>query len=226
MALPAMRRRRWLTPRRTWALVTLASACLSVGLFLGLTCRPAWYRPPAVDYERLADDRRDFVSVLDAVGVALNQGRSIALTLRQEQVNRWLAARHDLSHEVIDLTLEGVSRPCVEFLADGSARFGATLRLGEWGAVLGVTLRARVRGDDAVQAEWGGLTLGRVSVPRGVLAWVAGRELARYPELRTLLESGRYEALNDFVWPNGRRRYRIESLEVRAGVLEIRLGPA
>ena len=204
--------------------VALATAGLILVLLcLGgaATCRPAWYTPVAIDHARLKTDKRELVDLMDAIGTALNTGRPIDFELREDQVNRWLAARSEMWPEVEDAGMRSLAHPQLRLLDDGRVRLGVIATSGAWSAVLSACATGKLAEDSLVV---------RIESARvGVLPVPAASVLKPVSEKLTDsggTVSGKTISLpNDWVWPNGKPRFRIRRLEVSDGVARVSFEP-
>ena len=210
------RARRWI------AVLLLVGAVLLVG-FVGLFCaatyRPGWYQPAAVDFDRLPEDKQSFVALLDSISAALNRGESIEVVVDQAQLNRWLAARHEVFPPEWQ-RFEPLRDPFVEILPEQQLRLAC--RIGRHGpAVVGsVQVRLAV-GPEAIELIGPTLRAGLLPVPSGWLLDRLPGGVRAYADDR----GGRLRIRNRWIWPNGRRRFRIASLRSEAGRLRVRLEP-
>ncbi len=217
-------------PRRTGrrrlrrlALAAGASGLAALAaLTLAATHRPAWYRPAAVDHTRLLADKRELVNLLDRIGEALNNNRPITFELRADQVQRWLVARAEIWPDA-SVDLGPLRDPVVRSEGD-RVQVAATVEGRGLRAVLATTCHAEVR-PDSVLIHYEALHLGALPVP---VRWAAGM-LAGIPDAGPLLaaapEPGTLALANDWIWPNGHRRYRLRKLEVSDGVAKVTLEP-
>jgi hypothetical protein len=201
--------------RRLWRIGLAAAALLVVGAFVGggcaVTCRPSWYAPQAVDYARLPEDKRALVAIVDGIGGALQRPGPHAVDVAADQVNRWIVARHELSpEEWLDAELPDLPDahvPVVSFVPGGRVRLAVLANAGGFGSVLSVIVRVQVAADELLLSIEG-VRLGLLPVPR---SWVmeAARRWGDEPARQRLGADGTWRVPNDFVWPNGKRRYRI-----------------
>lgn len=191
-------------------------------LALAVTRRPAWYQPAAIDHARLPADRQALVGRLDEISAALNERRRVEFTLDAGQINRWLAARAELWPEAT-ADWGPCDQPQIDFLPE-RIRVAALVRYAGLRTVASVVCRVRVDAQH-VRVECESAHLGALPVPLG---WLA----ARWPGLADLTANGRvaredqaWVLENDWVWSNGKRRYRIERLELDAGRAAVTLRP-
>ncbi len=191
-----------------------------------LVCQPRWYSLAAVDYVRLADDKRALVGLVESIGQALQAPRSIEITLTADQINRWIAARHELSPEdwiEADLSaLDQFSGLHVSFLPSGEIRVASRVALGSgFGTILWATVRVEPDSDH-IQIAIGRIGMGMLPVPSALVERALGPAgAARSGEIERTASGWR--APNILTWPNGKRRFRIRALSVsdNRGVLTL-----
>lgn len=207
-----------------WIALVVCAAVLvaAFGLGLSATYRPAWYRPVSIDRMRLREDKRALVALADEIGGALNRAKRLSFQLREDQVNRWIAARAQMWPDT-PVDLGPLACPQVSFV-EGRIRAAATLEHRGLRAVISVSCRVKVS-DDTVAIEWESARLGALPVPR---SWVSGR-IAQIPsagQLPVVLDGrGTLLIANDWIWPNGKRRCRLSELQVLGGVANVVLEP-
>jgi hypothetical protein len=210
-------RRRW---RRAVLVVSLAFAAGAIALGLAATYRPRWYTPPTVDPIQLRDDKASLLALEDQISAALNAGRDVRIRLHADQVNRWLVALDEI-YPLPVLPRGGVEQPQVTF-DDGVVRLAATVRRGEWGAVLALTGRPELR-DDGVLVHYENGSVGALPVPG---SWVDGALSHILPpaDLQRV-RPGAVLVPVEWIWPNGKRRCRVREIHLSPGLAEIVLAP-
>ncbi|MBW7904116.1 MAG: hypothetical protein LC135_13750 [Phycisphaerae bacterium] len=214
----------WHHARNGLAALAVLGVLALTGLLLAAARRPAWYQPRSVDHARLAIDKAAAFRTVDEISAALNARQPIEFALDEAQVNRWLAARCEIWPDAELARLTPLERPLVHMLPDGTLRVAATVAAGEWRGVLALTFRFETAGDELV-IHWTGVQFGALPVPRH---WVSGAIDRFVPSQAAPLrafDQGASRIPNRWTWPNGRRDFRIERLEVRAGEVLIRLAP-
>jgi hypothetical protein len=191
------------------------------GVGVAATCRPAWYVPVPIDYNRLHDDKRDLADLLDRIGAALNSGRSARFELRQDQANRWLAARDEIWPEAAgDFSS---FRDFAVFFLDDQVRVAGRFERGRIHTLVSLSGRVRVSDDD-VQIACQRVQLGALPVPAGWLARALSAN-ARTSDGGFELRDGVVSFRNTLVWPNGKRRCRLREFTVREGLITVELEP-
>lgn len=221
MAAPSRTRR----ARRHWLviglLILLPLVLLSATALIALY-RPADYRPASVDHRLLNDDKRDLVNLVDRISGALNAGEAITIVLDEQQVNRWIVARGHLWPDVT-LDITPLEHPQVT-LRPGVVKIAATLAQARWRAVL--TLACAIETTpESVRIECVGAAIGALPLPiRWALRWSEAAIATNLPrEYR--VSSGRLSLPNRFRWPNGDRRFSVDSIAIVDGAVHIVLIP-
>ncbi|MFH1748406.1 MAG: hypothetical protein ABIG44_15340 [Planctomycetota bacterium] len=198
-----------------WVAVLCALACA--------TCRPAWYVPMTIDQERLKEDKREFVNMLDAIGGALNRGQTFNLELNEEQVNRWLAARAELPEDW-SFEVEGATFPQISFLAGNRVRIAATVSRAGVEVVLSATVRLDLS-DEHLLIHIESVRAGSLPVPHKAAMKALAESLEIDPADADRHGSNTILTRNVWEWPNGRRRFRILTLEVDSNLTRVSLEP-
>jgi hypothetical protein len=217
----AAARWRW---RRVLLAVAAGLIAAPIAAGCALTCRPAWYQPASIDYTRLKVDKQDLVNLLDRIGAALNRGEPIELELSEEQVNRWITARAEIWPDSEPKALEALRHPQI-ILADGNRlRAGATVRWAGLEPVVSCTCRF-VLNEEWLTIRCDSLSVGMLPVPRGWLAERAGKLADSLDSSECTVINGGFAFPNEWVWPNGKRRFRIQRMEISTGYATLRLEP-
>ena len=204
-------------------IVLAAAGVIVVLLCLGgaATCRPAWYAPVAIDRARLKTDKKELVDLLDDIGRALNTGQSIDFELHEDQVNRWLAARSELWPELEDAGMRGLAHPQLRLLDENRVRLGVTATGGAWSAVLSASATGQLT-EDSLIVRIESARAGVLPVPATSVLKPIREKLA---DAGGSLSGSTINLPNDWVWPNGKRRFRISRLEVSGGVARVSFEP-
>ncbi len=86
-------RRKWVR----WAAgIAAALVLLGVLAFVAATSRPTWYRPVTVRPEEYAAIRNELPNFGNDIGTHLEAGQPFTITIPDECLNRWLAARSQI----------------------------------------------------------------------------------------------------------------------------------
>jgi hypothetical protein len=179
------------------------------------SCRPAWYQPASVDFRTLPADKAALAAIENEISAALNAGRPVSVELKEAQVNRWLAAHHDLLAGVVMLPPE-LQRPCLRFSPAG-IEAAAAVQLGAWSSIVSIRGFPRIDGDYLVLEE-PGARVGRLGLP---LAWILDRlNLGATANPAPGLRWSR-----TFVWTNGLRPCQLMKVELGHGTVHLTLAP-
>lgn len=212
----SLRWRRWLLLAGVGALASLA------GLGCAVSCQPAWYRPASIDYNLLDRDKADLARLLDRIGVALNRREAVEIELHEDQLNRWIAERHEWP-EADRIDLGALKEPYACVLDGGRIRVAARVAYRELSVVASVTASPRILGD-RLRIDANAVHAGVAPVPvRLVRDWLRGGLPPAYAAFLTA--DGAWLCANDFVWPNGRVRFRLAHIESDRSLLRLRLEP-
>lgn len=221
-AAPSPRRRR---ARRRIAVLLASVAVTGVAwAATAAACRPAWFRPVALDYTRLEADQLALNRIENQVSAALNRGEPAAIELTDEQVNRWLAARRELWISDPLPELERIERPFVMFLDADVLRVAALVRAGGFTLVASADLRVSVR-DETLRLECLRARLGALRMPTALVRRALDALVRNLPGTASNTSAAAWEAPSGFVWPNGKRPAAIRSVSVRPGVLRVGIRP-
>lgn len=207
---------------RRWA---VALGCVVVvglaALGLGVTCRPATYRPASVDAGRLRDDKAALAELQESISAELNAGREVSVRLTEEQINRWLAGWTEIWPDA-PWQRAGLRHPQVTLL-DDAVRVAVTISDGAWSAVVTCSARLEVSADE-LAVRFTGVRVGVIPVP---VAWVLSGMVRSAPlgEAGVRVAGDRAARPNALVWPNGHRHYRVSTCRVTPGQVEIVLHP-
>ena len=211
------------TLRRRAAIALLVALPLALAaLTLTATCRPRSYRPASTDYTRLHADKRDLAALVDEIGAALNGGRPVQLQLREDQINRWIAARAGMWPEAA-VDIRPLRDPQLTF-HDGGIRFAALAEHAGWRAVLSITCHVAVTGD-RVLIRCDAARLGLLPLPAGWFSRLVTTALRGTGVSVEASPDGALALRNDWLWPNGKRRFRLADLRVSAAAVHLGLEP-
>jgi len=231
--------------RRAAFLGAVLAPVTFVSLWLAFQHKPAWYQPVRLDEQGYHLARRDAVATADSISDQLVQGKEFELVLTDRSVNEWLAALPRIWPEAKLALPNELRDPAVRF-AEERIRFAAHFEKNGWQAIVSVDLVVRVSDDGtSVTIALAGARGGSLPVPRAVI------ERMVQPLIEQALRSGKnhdadanspWDAAvksvrsvdqlftgvttrNRFVWPNGKRPFRIASIRAANGELRIGLQP-
>lgn len=225
-------------------IVLVVGPIVLVTLWLVFQHKPGWYRPPVVTETMLQHARTTSAATADDVSKRIVDAESFQIVLTDEVVNEWLAALPHLWPDARRSVPPEVSDLAVQF-EDGQVRVGALYADDGWRAIVSIGLFPAVSRDGkTLRVTLTGAKGGSLPVPRMILRRILSSVLERgtgardqrgdgtaalgsaFRDLRSadeLFEGVRIR--NRFVWPNGDRPLRIDSIEVDGGELRLRIEP-
>jgi hypothetical protein len=213
-----------------------------VVLWLMLHHKPGWYRPVALDEAGLQLARDDATTMADDISDRIVMGDAFDLALRARAVNEWLAGLSGFWPEVEQSIPPELTDPAMGF-EPGCVRVGALYTGQRWRAIISAGLSVRLSGDArSIEIALKDIRGGSLPAPRAVLGRLIDPLLERArdrssDEERSPLESALRDVRsvddlfkgvkvrNDFVWPNGERPFRIDSIKINDGELTLRIEP-
>lgn len=214
-----------------------------VALWLSFQHIPAWYRPARLDEEGVRRAQRTAAAAIDSTSAQLVKRQPFEVVLEDATVNEWIAA---LPESVPELT-ESVPPEWDGFAVSFDhqrIQIAAHYHKDGWEAIVSLALSVRVEEDGStIQVGLDAIQGGSLPVPRLVLnrllspMWEAARsrrsdDPASSALLSAIRSAGSIDALfdgvelkNRFVWPNGDRPLRIDSVRIDGGKLTLKLTP-
>jgi len=221
---------------------------LPIALWLTFQHKPGWYRPISADDAITQRARLEVANLADSISDALVHRRPFELVLSDHSLNEWLAALPQVWPDVAEQWPRELTQPAVSFQRD-RIRLGVHGETRGWRVILGFAfLLSADDGDDAMRLTLSGMQGGSLPIPRFLIrrslqsaaenhadtaALTAQPDPTRPLELENLLDSPRsvdewfagVRVRNRFIWPNGRRPFRIGALSITDGELRARLDP-
>lgn len=218
--------------------------CTLTVLWLAFQHKPGWYRPVVLDKQGSRGAKTDAITTADRVGDRMVGGLPFEVTLSDRSVNGWLAALPHAWPDADRLLPSELSNPAVRF-DDHELRVGAHCAVNGWQAIISVKLAIGLTDDGrnltiALTGAYGG----SLPVPRAVLEHALEPLLSALRTNRGVADSradplsaalrgirsvddlyGGISIRNRFVWLNGDRPFRIESLAFGDGELRLRIEP-
>jgi len=225
--------RRW---RRRLSIIGFLLALGAVTLWLLFQHKPTWYEPVDLDRAALQRTQNDATLTADLVSDQMVRGRPFEISLSDTQVTRWLTALPAMVPEAQMSWSASLSSPAVRF-EPGRMRAGVVYSGSGWRSLMGLSLR--VVGDDdedVLRLAVESASLGSLPVPRLVVANALKRPLERLlqqaadQELMPPIESvdQLYRGVpirNRFVWPNGKRAFRVKRIRFEDHSVRISIEP-
>lgn len=214
---------------------------LSMFVFgLAVECRPSWYHPASMDDDLVQRAKIESAKLAEFIGTHLVAGEAFDAVVTQASINEIAAALPVLSPE----TAGRVPREITQFAAAfdaGRLRVGVLADHGGWRAIIGVEVAVEVGvSADDILVSLRDVRIGAVEVPRWLLRRIFDERLraaaersarggdavmlgSRADSVEALLAGVRIP--NRFVWPNGRRPFRVERITMEHGEARVRIQP-
>lgn len=203
--------------------------------------KPTWFRPAILSENDLQRLRREAISFVDDIGDQLVRGRTFAVVLRQRRINEWLGAIAGASADDPDRPIQ-ISSP-VAHVGNQHIQIGAICERNGWRSVLHFCCTLRLVDDGrSLRIALEGVYCGAIPIPRRIIRdvlvpplthlWRDGdpadancvrildREVCGVDELFDGISFP-----NRFVWPNGKRAFRIDALEFEEGGVRLKIQP-
>ncbi len=235
-SLTPRKRRRWFRPV---LLVGSAITLVGVGVvWMIFQHKPAWYQPAIINDLTLEKAQHSFTTFVDDTSHNMVKGKPFDIVLKQQQINEWLAAWPAIIPQMRQELPDWLSESAVSFSTD-LLRVGVRYDKNGWRAILNATLELSMSADGqsivfALREVHGG----SIPIPRSMLEKLLSGVIAQPPGRRSssmasfLGQAGSIDDVytgltieNQFLWPNGRRHYRIASMSFHEGELRLRIDP-
>lgn len=212
-------------------------------LWLMLHYKPTWYSPAPLDDATVHSAQVSTAELLDFIGDRLARGESFEVTMADADVNKWLAALPRLWLDYEETVPPELNSVAVRF-ESGCCYVGIHYLSKTWQSIIHCVFSVGVARDDSgLLITMADLRVGSVPVPQAALLRIAGRYDAPYPNAGVVRRDGqaangkegltRYidelfagkTVRNRFIWPNGERPFRIDSIKFDLGELRVGLAP-
>ena len=231
-------RRGWRYLRRLLLVLPLLLLLVAVILYLTAQHIPTWYRPAPLnpeDYRRVRADATNFV---DSVGDRLVMQEVFELELSDHALNEWLTALPELWPDVKEDWPRQLSAPALKFAPD-AVHLGALYEDERWKGIVNASFTCAVSADkQELTFRLLAARAGSLPVPEVVLNELLAplraelQESGVNPAHRARIQLDSAEELyrgvtipNHFVWPNGKRPFRFESIKIKDGSIHLRVVP-
>lgn len=208
-----------------WAVALIAIA-FGVAVLV-LEHKPGWYVPVTLTEAQLREERLQAMRVVDDVGDRLVAGAPFEITLSQDQVNKWLTGLEQIWPDAARQIPTQVIEPVVAF-EPGLIRSGARIESDGWRAIASCGYQFEVSNDKLrVTARMSSAHCGAMPIPDFLISRLLQSE-APPTALRSTDPAAWFSRLeweNRFVWPNGRRPFRIDDVALEKGQVRLKIRP-
>lgn len=233
---------RWL--RLVLLVGLIAGPIALIALWLALHYIPDWYQPVDPTSVEARNARNELINVTDDISRQIVRAEPFELVLTDRTVNQWLTVIPQPAPADGRDGLASIRAPAVRF-EPGRIRIGGEYSSAHWTTIVNVCVAIGVTKDGSqivlrLKEVRGGL----LPVPRSLIREMLLSLVQRArptngaaPDLpedvaRVLETINSADALSDgvavanrFIWPNGKRPYRIESIRFEDGVVRISIEP-
>ncbi len=222
----------------------IAAPLVFVAIWLALHHKPSWYVPAILDEAGIHQARRQAVTTADFISDRMVEGNPFTVVLTEQPVNEWLTALPHAWPDARDALPPEFSNPTIGF-RDGRLWIGAHYVAETWQAIISLGLRFDASNDKAaLTITLEGAYIGSLPLPKMIVRQAFERLLRQGRQgkrelngtTRPLLDALQtiqsadelFEGVavkNRFVWFNGERPYRIQSVEIGEGKLRLTIEP-
>jgi len=220
----------------------VASLVALTVLWIVFEHKPAWYRPAALEGDDLRRVTSRATTWADEVSDQMVHGQPFELVLVSREVNEFLAALPELFPDEFLNWPEALRLPAVGFEPD-AIHVGLLCEMNGWRAIAALALTARmIDGGRYVRIATTGVYGGSLPLPRSMLGRLFDPSFAALARSVSLKSGDRGERIlkelasvddlfegvlirNRFVWPNGQRAFRLETIRVEPGRLVLGIEP-
>jgi hypothetical protein len=169
-------RRHWI--RWTAGIVAALAALVAIG-FWAATSRPSWYQPLTVKAEEYPAIRNEVPNFGNEIGRHLKEGQPFRISLPQDEVNRWLAARGEIWPGLQDAFPKCLVDPVVSF-EPGRIVLAVRYENGGVSSVLSAAVNLRMEENrGAIRVRIDSLRAGYLPIPRTLVDGQARKALDR-----------------------------------------------
>lgn len=185
---------------------------------------PSWYRPPRVPAEKLQSVRDNWLATIELFRGALNQDHPFTFTLRQDQLNTWLAVSKQITGS--PWVPPHIEDPFVRFESDGVTIAG-TVTIRGVRTVLNASINVGVE-QNRIAVQIDTIRGGSLGIPgfwvRNCLEPLKLREHNPYMPRPVELLTGAFLPA-EYEITNPKRRFRIRDIRLESGEIIVEIEP-
>ncbi|MFQ5461700.1 MAG: hypothetical protein ACE5E5_03635 [Phycisphaerae bacterium] len=204
--------------------------------------KPSWYRPAALEGDDLRLVTSRATQWADEVSDQMVHGQPFELVLVSREVNEFLAALPELFPDEFLNWPQALRLPAVGFEPD-AIHIGLLCEMDGWRVIAALALTAKIIDDGRfVRIAATGVYGGSLPLPRSLLGRVFDPSFAALARSVSLKSGDRAERIlkelasvddlfegvlirNRFVWPNGKRAFRLETIRMETDRLVLGIAP-
>jgi len=199
---------------------------------------PSLYRPLTPDREGVHRAQIDTATLADWISEKMVGGEPFEIILHDRSVNEWLAALPHILPDTRRSMPRGISKPVVRFDPD-AILIAARCSRGGWEVIASLTMEMRVLENGNLRLALRKVYGGSLPVP-GMVVEAMLKPLRELDDpvhtVEPLLDGlrsvesvdGLFEGVeirNRFIWPNGRRVFRVDSITIVDGAVRLVVSP-
>ncbi len=225
-------RRRWF---RLIGLTISVTSLITLGVaWMIFQHIPTWYHPATLNNLDLEQAQHSFTTFVDDTSHKMVKGKPFDITLDQQQLNDWLAAMPVLFPQARKEIPDWLRESAVSLSSD-MLRIGVRYDKNGWRAIINVGLQISVSLDGkSIELTLSEAHGGSIPIPQSTLKKILSGMIDQpSDESSALLGQNQsvddlftgFNIENNFLWPNGRRAYRIESITFHTDKIKLRIAP-
>ena len=221
-------------------LLLLPVLLILAGVILYLTAQhiPTWYRPITLSPEDFRRVRADATNFVDSVGDRLVTQEAFDVELSDRALNEWLTALPETWPDLQEDWPTELSAPALKFEQD-AVHVGAMYQGSRWRGIVNLSLTCALSADSReLTVRLLDVRAGSLPLPEALLTKLLEPVILELQKVRS--DAGHrvrseldsladlYAGVtvpNHYVWPNGKRRFRFESIEIRESNIHLRIVP-
>ena len=218
-----------------------------IALWLMFHHKPSWYQPAGPTEQTVHQAQASLANVADRISDQMVRGEPFQILIGSQAMNDWLAAAPSLHPQFARAlpSATGKAGLLVSGLAvgidDGAVRVGGLVKTKDWQTIFSIAIYAGVSQDGKdILLRIGDVRMGSLPMPGPFLRKLIDEHLSDPRFRRTLDAASKFtlsrvrsiadfftgiRIANQFVWPNGKRPFKIERIGVEGDAVLIRFQP-
>ncbi|MGB0714876.1 MAG: hypothetical protein ACPGXK_03305 [Phycisphaerae bacterium] len=209
---------------------------LPLGLWMAFQRKPHWYSPVSPEPAVVKHTSNEFLKWADRISDEMVRRRPFEIEISASEVTHFASAAPAMFPEEFSSWPPEITDPAVTF-EGGLIKVGFHCDYEGWRVIAVFHIEMTLLDADTLHVRLDGIRGGALPVPQGWVRDVADPLLKRWQQkvddLPTWLADLQsvdqlYEGMsipNRFVWPNGKRRFRIDGISPQHGTLGVKIEP-